>query len=211
MIEMKRMRRRRARMVRFIIGLILSVALILVAVYFIFRVPEQVPQINYPMRMVDEIREYADEYDLDPARVAAVIYCESSFRTEAVSEVGARGLMQIMPTTGEWLATKFPDIEYTSPEQLFDPDTNMKFGCWYLNYLDGRFSGDLAMATAAYHAGQGTVDKWLENAEYSTDGATLIGMPAGATATYVNRVVAAYEGYKVLYGEAAKALPNDEG
>lgn len=195
----RRRRRKRRRRSGGIWLLLMGLALLLVAGYFIFNFPKQVPKINYPMAMEAQIRERAAEFGLDPARVAAVIYCESSFNPEAVSNVGARGLMQIMPETGEWLATKFPDIEYVSADQLFDAATNMRFGCWYLDWLIDRYDGDIIKSTAAYHTGQGNVDEWLKDAAYSQDGTTLDAIPSSATSTYVNRVVAAYDAYKELY------------
>ena len=194
-----RRRRRSLRRGKLIVS---ALILAIVAGLFVFFWPEQAPKISYPMAYEAEIRERSLEFGLDPARVAAVIYCESSFRPEVVSEAGARGLMQIMPTTAEWLATKFEDIEYESTEQLFDPVVNMRFGCWYLNYLDGRFSNDLRLATAAYHTGQGNVDAWLEDEAHSADGVTLDVIPSAVTNTYVNRVTAAYEAYKELYQDA---------
>ncbi len=199
-VRMKK-RRRRMRGSGGIWVLLLGLTLLFVAGYFIFSFPKQVPKINYPMKMEAQIRERAAEFELDPARVAAVIYCESSFDPEAVSNVGARGLMQIMPTTGEWLATKFPDIDYQSADQLFDPTINMRFGCWYLSWLIDRYDGDIIKSTAAYHTGQGNVDEWLKDVANSQDGVSLDAIPSSATGTYVTRVVAAYDAYKELYAD----------
>ncbi len=201
-VRINKRRRRRRRRSGCIWMLLLGLALLAVAAYFIFSFPKQVPKINYPMTMEAQIRERAGEFGLDPARVAAVIYCESSFLPDAVSSVGARGLMQIMPQTGEWLATKFPDIDYQGADQLFDPVTNMRFGCWYLDWLIERYDGDIVKSTAAYHTGQGHVDDWLKDAANSQDGVTLDAIPSSATDTYVKRVVAAYDAYKELYQDA---------
>ena len=86
---------------------------------------------------------------------------------------------------------------------LFEPDTNIKYGCWYLGYLIHRFNGNLTCAIAAYHAGQGTVDGWLANPEYSPNGTTLQTIPSSATDTYVKRVLKYYEKYKELYTPSA--------
>ena len=86
---------------------------------------------------------------------------------------------------------------------LFYPDTNIRYGCWYLGFLTRRFNGNAVCAAAAYHAGQGTVDGWLANPEYSDDGATLKEIPSEATKTYVTRVLRYYERYKALYAPQA--------
>lgn len=151
----------------------------------------------YPMQYEALIRTASAENGLDPALTAAVILAESSYRPEAVSEVNAQGLMQLLPSTAEWVAGKF-DETYTEGI-LFDPNTNLRYGCWYLGYLVRRFDGDLNCAIAAYHAGQGTVDGWLKDPECSPDGKTLQHIPSSATETYVKRVLKYYEEYQKLY------------
>ena len=156
---------------------------------------------QYPLRYKAQIIENANRFELAPWHVAAVVRCESSFDPKATSSVGARGLMQIMPDTGEWLAGKFGEADGFDPESLYDPDTNLKYGCWYLNWLMSRFDGDLILTTCAYHAGHGTVDKWLQNSEVSADGKTIAqeNIPYDSTRTYVGRVLKAYEKYEELY------------
>ena len=109
--------------------------------------------------------------------------------------------MQLLPDTADWIAGKF-DESYVEG-CLFDPDTNIKYGCWYLGFLIRRYEGNLACAVAAYHAGQGTVDGWLSNPEYSPDGAVLQAIPSQATDTYVKRVLRYYEKYQELYEPSA--------
>ena len=156
---------------------------------------------TYPLRYKDLIVRMADEFTLEPWHVAAVIRCESSFDPMAESNVGARGLMQIMPDTGEWLAGKFNEKDGYDPNSLYDPETNLKYGCWYLNWLMSRYSGDVVLVAAAYHAGQGTVDTWLQNADISSDGFTIPieSIPYKSTRDYVIKVMAAREKYEELY------------
>ena len=157
----------------------------------------------YPMTYEAQIRLYARENGLDPAWPAAVILAESSYQPDAVSSANAQGLMQLMPATAEWIAGKFD--EAYAEGCLFDPETNIRYGCWYLGYLYGRFHGDLTCATAAYHAGQGQVDAWLADPEYSDDGVTLARIPFDSTDTYVKRVLKYYEKYVQLYAQDAEA------
>ena len=156
---------------------------------------------QYPLRYKRQIVETARQFGLEPWHVAAVVRCESSFDAQAVSSAGAMGLMQIMPETGEWLAGKFGEKDSFEPENLFDPDTNLKYGCWYLNWLMDRYGRDVTLATAAYHAGQGKVDQWLQDAAISPDGTTIDpdAIPFSSTKTYVRRILTACAQYEELY------------
>lgn len=137
---------------------------------------------------------------LTPALVAAVILCESSYDPKAESRLGARGLMQLMPDTAEWVAHKLGEdgADY-SFDNLYDPQTNIRFGTWYLGYLSRRFNGDATKIVCAYHAGQGNVDSWLKNPQYSSDGVTLDVIPTQDTATYASRVLRARDIYRKYY------------
>lgn len=96
------------------------------------------------------IHEKAAKYDVDPALVAAVIEQESKFRTRARSQMGAQGLMQLMPRTGRWMGAT----------NLYDPAQNVDAGVKYIKYLSGRFDGDLQNTIAAYNAGEGNVNRY---------------------------------------------------
>jgi len=194
----KRSRRRRPRRARLVLPL-MAVLLLLAIGYYAFLFPKAVREIAYPLAYRDLIEEYCSMDGLDPARVAAVIYCESSFRPDAVSSAGARGLMQIMPETGAWIAGKLGDSDEYTDERLFEPELNIRYGCWYLNYLDGRYGGDLTKASAAYHAGGTRVDEWLGDKQYSEDGVTLTGIPYDSTRAYVAAVKSAYQHYKEIF------------
>ena len=152
---------------------------------------------RYPMRYEAEIRAVAEEFSLDPAYVASVVLAESSFDAEAVSSVGAIGLMQIMPATGEWIAGKLD--EAFDAQRLYEPEVNLRYGCWYLRFLLDRYDGDMRTASTAYHQGQGRVDEWLQDPQYSQDGRTLTAISSAVTDTYVSRIMESYEHYKELY------------
>ena len=189
----------RARFIRVIVLLLLILGLIgLILMLSTEEVQEETVQL-YPMEYVELIRANAGEFNLDPAYVAAVVLAESSYNPNAVSSVNAQGLMQIMPDTGEWLAGKFDETYVEGC--LFNPETNLRYGCWYLGFLMDRYDGDMRCSSAAYHSGQGTVDKWLKNPEYSSDGKTLDVIPGSNADTYVNRILEYYEKYEELYAE----------
>ena len=156
--------------------------------------------VQYPLQYRDIIVRIAAEYNLSPSLVASVIRNESSFRPEVESSVGARGLMQLMPDTAEWIAHKLK-LDHYAFVQLYDPETNIRFGCWYLNYLSSLFHSDPFCVICAYHAGQGQVSSWLSNPVYSSDGVSLMPdkLPDGPTKTYAGRVTRDYGIYKAKY------------
>lgn len=149
---------------------------------------------QFPLEYENLIVEYSGEYNLDPYFVAAMIDTESNFNVTAVSEDGAQGLMQIMPETAEWIAQKLDMTEY----DMMNPENNIQFGCWYLNFLQDRFSGKEQLMIAAYNAGHNKVDEWLDEG-YSSDGSSLDEIPYPETKNYVDKVSRAYEQYKKLY------------
>ena len=155
---------------------------------------------KYPIKYTGHIVNSASEFNLSPPLIAAVIMNESSYRPEVESGVGARGLMQLMPDTAEWIAHKLRVDNY-SFDLLKDPAANIRFGCWYLNYLGSLFNNDPLCVICAYHAGQGEINGWLANPLYSSDGKTLnyAALPEGPTKQYAGRVIRDYGIYKAKY------------
>lgn len=205
---MKRSRKRSFRRKRpfgILIALLLAALLIALGIFYMTEYQEHLLYQQYPLRYEDEITEYAHLFDLEPWHVSAVVRCESSFNPQATSSVGARGLMQIMPETGEWIAHKLDEDATYTDDSLYEPDVSLRYGCWYLNWLMKRYSGDRTLATAAYHAGHGKVDQWLKDPEVSPDGTTLSVIPYASTSTYVRRVMTACEKYQELYDFDQKA------
>ena len=103
-----------------------------------------------------------------------------------------------MDTTGEWAAKEI-GINYFIPSMLFDPELNIKMGCWYLKNLENEFNENLDLILAAYNGGSGNVNKWLSDEEYSQDGENLDYIPFPETKKYVDKVKANYNIYKYLY------------
>lgn len=153
---------------------------------------------NYPAAYTEYIKKYAAEYDLDPYLVQSIMRCESSNDPDAVSEAGAIGLMQIMPDTGVWIAHKLGLDDVYAEDMLYDPETSIQFACWYLNFLSGRFDGGVMKIVAAYNAGHGSVENWLEDERFSKDG-ELLTIPFEQTERYYENVMTAYENYTTLY------------
>lgn len=174
----------------------LGIALLVLAAVAMIGYP-YVKKMAYPLEHESEIIKYAKMNDLDPYLVCGVIHSESKFDAEAVSKVGAVGLMQIMPDTGSWIAKKM-GLEGYSEEKLKDPETNIRMGCWYLRYLSDRFDGNLINMLAAYNAGPNRVLQWLQDPQYSKNG-QLTEIPYEETKNYVKKVQSAKEKYETYY------------
>ena len=162
---------------------------------------------RHPFQYRALVEDYSREQELDPALVAAMILNESSFKPDAESRLGARGLMQLMPGTAEWVANKLN--EPYDFDRMYDPETNIRFGCWFLGYLSRKFDGDPVKMIAGYHAGGGAVEEWLANPAYSQDG-ELTEIPYEGTDRYVQKVMKAYEIYiKHYYTPEDHSIPVD--
>jgi soluble lytic murein transglycosylase len=116
--------------------------------------------LRFPLRYLSQVQNNADKQDLDPAIVFGLIRQESMVDKDAKSAVGARGLMQIMPATGQQIARNLNE-PWQTENSLFVPDVNIKYGTFYYKQLLNRFEGHFALAMAAYNAGPNRVVKWL--------------------------------------------------
>ncbi len=145
----------------------------------------------------EEIDVFSEAYHVDKALVYAMAKAESGFQTNAVSKKGAVGLMQLMPDTAAWCAEKLGEPQIA--EQLTEPAVNIRLGTYYLSYLLKRYGGEETAAIAAYNAGDGRVDGWLENPDYSPDGKKLLSSPYPETDRYIKKVALYQKLYRVLY------------
>lgn len=152
----------------------------------------------YPYHFRESIQTSAALHQLDPLFVAAVIHTESGFKPDAVSVKGARGLMQVMPATAEWVALQI-GADF-SPEMLYDPCYNIKIGCWYLADLYRVFDGNKVIVLAAYNGGRGEVRRWLDEGIWDGSEAELDRIPFGETRNFVRRALSAHRVYRRLYG-----------
>lgn len=194
MAKKKRKRRSNKKIIRAVTAALILLAVLCISAYYLNRLSEKR---TYRLPYSELVMEMADEYGVDPYLAAAVIHCESSNDKDAVSPVGAMGLMQIMPDTGGWIAEKL-DMDNFTQKQLFDPKTNIRFGCWYIAYLTEKFQGNRTAVLAAYNAGPGNVEKWMKDERYSEDG-QLTDIPFPETQRYIEKVHRAYEKYLTLY------------
>ena len=166
-------------------------------------VPEDLWMLAYPKGYWESIVTYAAKYKQDPYFIAAIIKEESQFRTDALSSAGARGLMQVMPTTGESVArlNKFAGFDR---DKLFDSDTAIKIGTWYISQLMKRFKNDPFLAAAAYNAGPEAVQGWITKNGYHGERDLFVELiPFSETRGYVKKVLRNYAEYKRIYTKTA--------
>ncbi|MCI9409243.1 MAG: lytic transglycosylase domain-containing protein [Oscillospiraceae bacterium] len=157
----------------------------------------------YPIGYSDMVETASMETGIDKYLIYAVIRTESNFNAEAESEVGARGLMQLMEDAFDWVKFRMEDDRSVTYDDMYDPGYNIEYGSFLLKLLYEEY-GDERTALAAYHSGRGSVNGWLEDKNYSSDGKTLDKIPSDTTEHYVKKVMTAYEGYTNLYNRSEK-------
>ncbi len=160
--------------------------------------------LRYQMPYADEIKKAATQAALDQGFVFGLIRQESRFWAEAVSSAGALGLMQVMPATGKWIATKMKASEYR-PSQLIDVGVNTGFGTFYLRNVLDQMGGSEPMAAASYNAGPGRARAW--RADTALEGAIYAeSIPFSETRDYVKKVLANAVWYSYLSGTGVTSL-----
>ncbi|MBD2078698.1 transglycosylase SLT domain-containing protein [Leptolyngbya sp. FACHB-17] len=152
-------------------------------------------QALYPFPYVDTIENWSQQRQLNPMLVTALIRQESRFEPDIKSSVGAVGLMQVMPETGEYIANNIKVKQF----KLADPETNIKFGTWYLDYTHLQYDNNSMLAVASYNAGPGAVAGWVSKAKSQDPDEFVEAIPYSETRGYVKSVLGNYWNYLRLY------------
>jgi peptidoglycan lytic transglycosylase len=178
-------------MTRVLVGV---VALLAVAggvfAYAETSMPGWYARLRYPLEYDLIVTGHAKNYDLDPALLAAVIYRESKFDADVVSDSGAIGLMQLLPDTAHGIAELTGGSRFRVAD-LYEPEINVRYGSFYLRRLLRKY-GDVELALAAYNAGQANVDEWLAAGK---------GIAFAETREYVDDVLDLQAIYRDAYGD----------
>lgn len=172
------------------ITIIMVCAIMVLAVQLYFE-QKEAQAISY---YSDTVTESAFEFGVDANLILAVIKAESGFDENALSSKGAKGLMQIMPQTADFISVKLSGSRAES--DLFDYKVNIRYGSYYLRYLFDKYD-DLTLTLTAYNAGEGNLDKWLKEAEGENFGTEDI--PFGQTREYVKKTLKFYKKYRNKY------------
>lgn len=152
---------------------------------------------QYPVYYKAEILKHSYNFEIEPEIVASLIRVESSYRKDVVSNKGAVGLMQLLPSTATWISTQLKH-EGFDEKMLFDVETNIMYGTFYIKYLIEKFDS-LNVAVCAYNAGEGVVLNWLKNNNFSEDGKTLTNIPYTETNSHLQKFNTALKKYKKKY------------
>lgn len=165
----------------------------IVGMFFLLR------ELLFPKAYVDIVDKYSQQYGISKDFVFAVINTESGFDTEATSDAGARGLMQIMNDAFLW-SRKHLDVIHTdiTYDDLFKPEYNVEYGCCMLGYYFDKYQS-YELSAAAYHAGMNKVDEWISDGIINPDNFDAGDIPSKSTRHYVNKVITAYKAYGFLY------------
>ena len=195
----KKAKSRRPGLLRTLLAVLVVLALAATLLFTVFR--RQVDTMEYPCSYNEYVEYYAGKYNIDPLILYSFIRTESNFNPNAQSNVGARGLMQITEETFDWIKSKIAPTEPLTFDDLYDPETNIRFGTYFVSYCLLRYQQDLATAAAAYHSGWGTVDDLLVQSEYSADGKTLDHYPYPQMRQYVRKITHSYQRYQEIYNQ----------
>lgn len=162
------------------------------------NVRNQIMMKIYKLEYSEYVEKYAKEYDVDKYLIFAIIKAESNFDQDAVSHREAKGLMQLMYSTAEEIAKKV-NVDLNE-ENILEPDININLGTKYISMLIQKY-GNINLALAAYNAGSGNVDGWIEKRTLKEDGSDIENIPFTETNNYVRKILRDYEIYKKLYEE----------
>lgn len=189
----KKTKRNLKTLIIFCLVFLLSFSMIYGSIHILYRQA-------YPKKYQSIVSQYSEEFGVDKPLIYSVIRSESRFNPDAVSSIGACGLMQITEETFDWAKSKMDEKDLSTYQDIFDPETNIKYGTFILSLLLNEF-GNYKTAIAAYHAGWGNVKQWLNDPEHSQDGEMVSDIPFPDTKAYVSQVLSSEKIYKRLYTE----------
>lgn len=174
------------------------VILIFIILFFIFK--DKILKIIYPKDYEEIVKVYSEQYNVDENLIFAVIKAESNFDEKAISHKSAIGLMQIMEDTAEDIAIKYNiDIDFENvKESVAKVNNNINIGTKYLSVLLEQYK-NVEVAVAAYNAGIGTVDNWIDKGIIKSDGSDIENIPYKETNNYVRKILRNYEIYQTIY------------
>jgi soluble lytic murein transglycosylase len=184
--------------VRVLVRMLLAFAvLVALGIVIVSRIEHVSGTEGLPLSDATVIREQAAEKHLDPALIAGVIYAETKFDPRP-SSAGALGLMQILPSTAQYIAHLSGGTAFTTGD-LATPKINVAYGSWYLRYLLDRYEGNEMLAVAAYNGGLANVDSWVAKAREAGRTLSVSEIPFPETQAYVRRVMRAQAEYRAVY------------
>ena len=173
---------------------------IIIIIVFLIILKNPIQKMIYPKTYKEVVSVYHEQYEVDENLIFAVIKAESNFDPNTISAKGAIGLMQLMPDTAKDVAVKNGiDLDVSNMEQeLCKVNKNINIGSKYLSILLQRYNS-VELALAAYNAGIGTVDSWIEKGIIKEDGSNIENIPYKETNQYVRKILRDYKIYDTIY------------
>jgi soluble lytic murein transglycosylase len=157
----------------------------------------------YPFPYLEYIEKWSQERQLNPLLVIALMRQESRFETTIRSVANAIGLMQVLPSTADWVANNIKLKNYA----LENPNDNINLGTWYLGHTHEQYQNNSLLAVASYNAGPGNVASWLKRFPHTDPDEFVEDIPFPETQGYVKHVFENYWNYMRLYNpETAQML-----
>lgn len=178
--------------------IILLLIIITIFIIIVLKPQNYILKKIYPKEYEEYVYKYAEENDIDPLLIFSIIKVESNFNRNITSISGAIGLMQLMESTAVEMADEIGE-EVIIKESLYNPEKNIKIGVNYYAYLVERYNGNIFIALAAYNAGIGNVDAWIQKGIINEDGSNIENIPYKETNNYVRKINRDYKIYKMLY------------
>lgn len=182
------------RWIKKVLVLIVAIIIITISLIIVFK------KFIYPRKYKEIVENAASSFNIDPNLVYAIIKQESKFNKDAISNSGAKGLMQIMDATAKDMVKKIDTIDNKSYD-IYEPYTNIFIGTKYLSYLIEHFEGNYYLAIIAYNAGLGKVDSWINMpyAKYTEYSMLMDLIEYSETKNYLTCVLNNYNNYVRLY------------
>lgn len=197
----RRVKKKKRSSIRVLGGFLTLVIIAGCVLFFVSTIHEDVKykfeKMSYPNDYSQYVEKAAYDYNLEPSLIYAVIRTESGFNPDAESDAGACGIMQMMPSSFEWLQQQRGEENSYTTEDLFNPEICIDYGSYLLSYFLDYYENERC-AVAAYNAGF-VVSDWLADSNCSSDGETLFYIPYEETRNYVDRVESSKEMYINLY------------
>ena len=178
--------------------LIVVLLIILIILFGILKIQNFILKKIYKTNYSEYVYKYSKENNIDPLLTFAIIKAESNFNRNIKSKSGAIGLMQLMESTAVEQAEEVNE-EIIVTESLYNPEVNIKIGTKYYSKLIKKYNNNMLLALAAYNAGIGNVDNWIEQGTIKEDGSDIENIPLKETNNYVRKIVRDYKIYQNLY------------
>ena len=180
--------------IKFICTLVIIIAAIFISMKY-FETDKKILGKLYPRTYLDYVETASQKYNVDKYLIFSIIKNESNFNNSISSNKGAKGLMQLLETTAAEVAG---NIGYVNGIDLSNPEINIEIGTKYYSTLYKKYQ-NAGLALAAYNAGSGNVDKWIETGIISKDGTDIENIPYKETNMYVRKVLQTERIYNYIY------------